>query len=280
MRRFDKTKNILKANLLAEQRYLESKGLIKEGIDDNPVDSRRQEYDDYEAGQQDYEERQKLKNMPSDNIIYNIVQNGADETYSFNSNDTGTAKIEVYGNNEEVIATYYFELADLKDLDNRPWVGLANVSLGDNASISKEAEEYITDMIENSDKLVQSHNQYVNDNHEEPENDFYDRHERLDENIDDKTLLDNIDDLLDYDIHPITSDLPSQYSDGNPDKVLIGLLNVIKKVNPNANIENKKISLKRAFDETMQDLNKAAWAEHTVTMGVKEYFRNNLQMFK
>ena len=182
MRRFDKTKNILKANLLAEQRYLESKGLIKEGIDDNPVDSRRQEYDDYEAGQQDYEERQKLKNMPNDNIIYNIVQNGKNEYYSFNSNDTGTAKIEVLGDNDgEVIATYYFELADLKDLDNRPWVGLANASLGDNANISKEADEYITDMIENSDKLVQSHNQYVNDNHEEPENDFYDRHERLDE---------------------------------------------------------------------------------------------------
>ena len=33
MRRFDKTKNILKANLLAETRYLESKGLIKEGED-------------------------------------------------------------------------------------------------------------------------------------------------------------------------------------------------------------------------------------------------------
>ncbi len=33
MRRFDKTKNILKANILAEQRYLESKGLIKEGED-------------------------------------------------------------------------------------------------------------------------------------------------------------------------------------------------------------------------------------------------------
>jgi hypothetical protein len=31
MRKFDKTKNILKANLLNEQRHLESKGLIKEG---------------------------------------------------------------------------------------------------------------------------------------------------------------------------------------------------------------------------------------------------------
>ena len=51
MRRFDKTKNILKANILAESRYLESKGLIKEGIDDYPVDSRRQEHGDCEAGQ-------------------------------------------------------------------------------------------------------------------------------------------------------------------------------------------------------------------------------------
>ena len=100
------------------------------------------------------------------------------------------------------------------------------------------------------------------------------------EEVDDKTLLDNIDDLLDYDIHPITSILPSQYSDGDPEKVLTGLLNIIKKVNPNANIENKKISLQRAFDETMQELSKASWAKHTVTMGVKEYFRNNLQMFR
>jgi len=34
MRRFDKTKNIQKANLLAEQRYLQSKGIIKENIVD------------------------------------------------------------------------------------------------------------------------------------------------------------------------------------------------------------------------------------------------------
>lgn len=189
MRRFDKTKNILKANLLAEQRYLASKGLIKEAIDNNPADNARQQYVDYEAGQQDYEERQKLKNIPNDNIIYNIEQNGKEITFSFDSNDTGTAKFKVLGDNDgEVIATYYFELKDLKDLDDKPWVGLIRkdpnkpeVEVGDNASISKEAEEYITDMIENSDELVQSHNQYVNDNHEEPENDFYDRHERLDE---------------------------------------------------------------------------------------------------
>ena len=67
MRRFDKTKNILRANLLAEQRYMESKGLIKEVYDnyDNTADrageSGINQYDD-----EKYDEMQKLKNMSPD----------------------------------------------------------------------------------------------------------------------------------------------------------------------------------------------------------------------
>jgi hypothetical protein len=43
MRRFDKKDNIRKANLLAEQRYLQSKGLINEN-EDWDLESRKQEY--------------------------------------------------------------------------------------------------------------------------------------------------------------------------------------------------------------------------------------------
>lgn len=185
MRRFDKTKNMLNANLLAEQRYLASKGLIKEAIDNNPADNARQQYGDYEANDRDYEERQKLMNSSNDDIIDNIEQNGKYITFSFDSNDTGTAKVEVYGDNEEIVATYYFKLADLANLDDRPWVGLADASLGNNANISAQAEDYITDMIEKGDELVQKHNEYVNseynDNHPDEPNPYYDRHERLDE---------------------------------------------------------------------------------------------------
>jgi hypothetical protein len=186
MRRFDKTKNMLNANLLAEQRYLASKGLIKEVTDnyDNTA-NRAGESGINQFGDKDYEERQKLMNMPNDNIIYNIEQNGKYITFSFDSNDTGTAKVEVYGDNEEIVATYYFKLADLANLDDRPWVGLADASLGDNANISAQAEDYITDMIEKGDELVQKHNEYVNseynDNHPDEPNPYYDRHERLDE---------------------------------------------------------------------------------------------------
>ncbi len=186
MRRFDKTKNILKANLLAEQRYLASKGLIKEVTDnyDNTAD-RAGKYGINQFGDEDYEQRQKLMNSSNDDIIDNIEQNGKEITFSFDSNDTGTAKVEVYGDNEEIVATYYFKLADLANLDDRPWVGLADASLGDNANISAQAEDYITDMIEKGDELVQKHNEYVNseynDNHPDEPNPYYDRHERLDE---------------------------------------------------------------------------------------------------
>lgn len=161
MRRFDKTKNILKANLLAEQRYLESKGLIKEVTDnyDNTAD-RAGKSGINQFGDKEYEERQKLMNLPNDNIIYNIEQNGVDTTYSFDDK-VGTAKIEVLGDNK-VIATYYFELANLND---GPWVGLADKSLGDNANISPEAEEYITNMIQKDPNLSDEYNKYTNDNY-------------------------------------------------------------------------------------------------------------------
>jgi hypothetical protein len=45
MRRFDKVENIRKANLLAEQRYLESKGLINENNDTNNVVEKLFNYD-------------------------------------------------------------------------------------------------------------------------------------------------------------------------------------------------------------------------------------------
>lgn len=65
MRRFDKTKNILKANLLAEQRYLESKGLIKE------------EYSDIEVGADKYDEMENLKKEANfvDNLT-NLLEEG------------------------------------------------------------------------------------------------------------------------------------------------------------------------------------------------------------
>ena len=64
MRRFDKTKNMLKANILAEQRYMESKGLIKE-------------YSDIEIGADKYDEMENLKKEANfGNNLTNLLEEG------------------------------------------------------------------------------------------------------------------------------------------------------------------------------------------------------------
>jgi hypothetical protein len=97
------------------------------------------------------------------------------------------------------------------------------------------------------------------------------------EEVDDKTLIDNINKLLDHDLDPIS---PSEYRESGPKKVFAELLKIIKRVNPNANIENKKLSLQLEFNQTMETIYKAALREYSVFSGIREYFRNNLQMFK
>ncbi len=93
----------------------------------------------------------------------------------------------------------------------------------------------------------------------------------------DEILIDNIEELSDNDLEPIS---PSEYRDSGEEKVLIELLNIIKKVNPNVNIEHKKLSLKRDFGENMEKLYKSALREYSVFTGIKEYFKDNLAMFK
>ena len=99
--------------------------------------------------------------------------------------------------------------------------------------------------------------------------------------IDDKTLIQNISKLTEEDdIFPITRNLPSGFSDGDEEKVMTGLLNIISKVNPGADMEKKKISLQRAFIETMEELKKACQRSWSVARGVKDYFEDNLNMFR
>jgi len=97
MRRFDKTKNILRANLLAEQRYMESKGLIKEVYDnyDNTADrageSGINQYDD-----EKYDEMQKLKNMSPDMDDDVVAEIKATDHFNIMSNVAPYASIANY----------------------------------------------------------------------------------------------------------------------------------------------------------------------------------------
>ena len=101
-----------------------------------------------------------------------------------------------------------------------------------------------------------------------------------DQTIDDKTLIQNIDKLTEDDIFVITRNLPTEFSDGDEEEVMTGLLDIISKVNPGADIEKKKMSLQRALPETMERLKKASWSSFSVARGVKDYFEDNLDMFR
>lgn len=84
MRRFDKDKNIQKANLLAEQRYLQSKGLLKENLDVS--------YEFYYDG-----------NVNDNTIVYDTIQKIKDE---YNGSGIG------FGHDGELIISFPSALSD------------------------------------------------------------------------------------------------------------------------------------------------------------------------
>jgi len=97
----------------------------------------------------------------------------------------------------------------------------------------------------------------------------------------DDILIDNINDLEDEDIYSWSRLIPHEpYYKGDEEKVMNGLLDVIKKVNPNADFEKKKMSLSRAFDETCENLRNASQKSFSAARGIKDFFEENLSMFR
>ena len=82
MRRFDKNKNITRANILAEQRYLESKGLINENDNQRPL--RNQESSSYDNSPMRHLNGEEFKNIENSISKLNGFQGkGIDPTQDF-----------------------------------------------------------------------------------------------------------------------------------------------------------------------------------------------------
>ena len=177
MKRFDKTKNILKANILAEQRYLESKGLIKENeLDMGQLgrDARSVESGVNQFGDEKYDEMQKLKNIPPDGIIKKYIDYyGKSLTYSIESDKEGIAKVEVYGEGEKIVATYYFKLDDLDEI-NRGRIGVSLMG-GKSDEIGETDENYLEDVIRTDNGLTDKYNEYITNNLPDDYNPFNNR---------------------------------------------------------------------------------------------------------
>jgi hypothetical protein len=93
--------------------------------------------------------------------------------------------------------------------------------------------------------------------------------------IDDNQLIENIENLTEKEIHAVT-----MHVGGEDDKALEGLLSIIKKVNPQADLEKKKMSLERAWNETSEDIRKTAMKGWSAASSVRKYFLDNLQIFR
>jgi hypothetical protein len=94
--------------------------------------------------------------------------------------------------------------------------------------------------------------------------------------VDEDNIKKNIESLADTDIHTVSS-----YVGWKNDEALEGLLALIKKVNPEADLAKKKMSLERSWEnETSEDIKNAAQKGFSAARGVKNYFLDNLQIFK
>jgi hypothetical protein len=105
MRRFDKKHNIEKANLLAEQRYLESKGLIKEDINELNFDdtAAADKFDDYDDAYYSAEKSWKEKTLPRTKKKVLLMANEINLLLAQAVDGLGYAsEINLYGDKSEV----------------------------------------------------------------------------------------------------------------------------------------------------------------------------------
>lgn len=98
--------------------------------------------------------------------------------------------------------------------------------------------------------------------------------------IDDKALMQGIKNLTDDDLKPISLNVRFNFEDVEEEKLLDGIVRVIQKVNPDADIEKKKMSLTRDLAGTNEKLNSATQKSFSAFQGLKDYFEDNLEIFK
>ena len=91
-----------------------------------------------------------------------------------------------------------------------------------------------------------------------------------------KTLEEKIKDLTDKEIHTVTMNVGLKNKEA-----LEAMLNLIKKVNPEVDIEKKKMSLERSWEnETSEEIKQKAMLGISAASSIRNWFLDNLQIFK
>ena len=105
------------------------------------------------------------------------------------------------------------------------------------------------------------------------------------EDISDDKLKTNINNLTSKDLGWSTDKenglgISYNWDDVDEDLLLTQILNLIKKVNPNADLEKKKLSFSRDFAQFNDKLHSATQKSFSAEAGLKDYFKDNLNIFK
>jgi len=108
MRKFDKKINLARINILAEQRYLESKGIIKETIEEEYFDSRKPVEDYVDAE----ELVGKLYWFHTNRTHRNHGKNGMVGIYSVGKNGERGEALKMYTNEVRIKSPIYFQTSE------------------------------------------------------------------------------------------------------------------------------------------------------------------------
>jgi hypothetical protein len=105
------------------------------------------------------------------------------------------------------------------------------------------------------------------------------------ENTSDNELEKNINNLTAKDLHwskdPENGlNISYNFDDVDEELLITQLLNLIKKINPNVDLEKKKLSFSRDFAQFNDKLYSASQRSFSVEDGLKNYFKDNLSIFK
>jgi hypothetical protein len=105
------------------------------------------------------------------------------------------------------------------------------------------------------------------------------------ENTSDNELEKNINNLTAKDLHwskdPENGlNISYNFDDVDEELLITQLLNLIKKINPNADLEKKKLSFSRDFAQFNDELYSASQKSFSAEDGLKNYFKDNLSIFK
>lgn len=101
----------------------------------------------------------------------------------------------------------------------------------------------------------------------------------INESITDDKLIYNIENLTDKDLYDISMNVRHDFEDVDKETLIDGILNVFGKINPSSVEKQKKNVIEDLFTFNNK-LVEVTWKGRSAVQSLKDYFKDNLQIFR